>query len=622
MAINAANMDERLSKVRQLMQVQNLSALVIPSCDPHQSEYIPEHFARLKFISGFSGSNGTGVITQNEALLWTDGRYFIQAQREMTSSWTLMRLRVNSTPTVEKWLSQNIKPNSTVAVLDVMSIYLFASYKYFLESCNINFIAISNNPIDEVWGKERPKLPSSKLFIHGLEFSGESAQSKIAKLRQVLEAKHEMQFPWINLKQSADSMFISDLDQIAWLLNLRALDLPNTPTFLSYFFISQEQAILFIDFKKVDGNDDLKSYLSQIGVTLEPYSQTFSILIEITGNYNTMLVDEFSSQAIANALTEGEKKNGYCISVLYLQSPIELSKAIKNQIELEGFRNCHIRDAVALVNFFFWLEQELENGNENLNEINVCTKLNEFRSVQKHFFSLSFETISCVGSNAASPHYKPTPESNKKIDKNHLYLLDSGAQYHDGTTDVTRTVHFGNPTSREKECFTRVLQGHIAIDTCVFPKGTNGLKLDILARMYLWRAGLDYLHGTGHGVGSFLNVHEGPHSIGGRGDTPLYPGMTITDEPGYYEEGNFGIRIENVLIVKKAEIANTFLSGEYYCFEPITLVPIQKKMFELNILSNHEINWINEYHKKCWEIVGPFTEGKVKDWLRESTLPI
>jgi len=471
-----------------------------------------------------------------------------------------------------------------------------------LSNVSSTLVPVSKNLVDLVWGDAQPAAPSNPLMVLDIKYSGKPYDEKITALRE--------EFP----KRRVNGMVISALDEIAWLFNLRGSDIEFNPVFMAYTIVTVSDVTLYVDESKVD--EKVKAHLGS-QVVIKPYESIWDDLKamkdQLEQSSQRMLTTNRTSFAIENALGKA--------NVSEVRSPITNFKAIKNPTELEGMRQCHLRDAAALCNYFAWLEEQLKSG-AHLNEVDVADKLESYRKELSDFVGLSFDTISSAGPNGAIIHYKPERPTCAIVDPNLIYLCDSGGQYLDGTTDVTRTYHFGTPTAREKRCFTRVLQGHIAIDTAVFPKGTTGYLLDPFARAALWADGLDFRHGTGHGVGAFLNVHEGPHGIGTRigfNDAPLQAGMTVTDEPGYYEDGKFGIRIENVLLVKEAQTPNNFGNRGYLGFEHVTLVPIGHNLIDLDLLSPAEKKWLNDYHTECLAKIAPLLkEGSLGlAWLKK-----
>lgn len=495
------------------------------------------------------------------------------------------------------------------------------------------------NLVDEIWGDARPNPPKEPTRVHDIKYAGIDVPSKLSFIRSQLA------------ENGCDAVVISMLDEVAWLLNMRGSDVPHSPVFYSYLIVEVSTATLFVDNSKV--SKDVLEHLEQAGVKLKPYEAIISEVERLaekgaklwldSSSVNAAIITAFKSSCDRRMKKKGKagKKVGEkeassddpitgdlgvqngVISAVYNVSPVALAKSVKNDAEIEGMKNSHLRDASALAEFWCWLEEEICKS-VPLTEVQIAEKLLEFRQKQDGFIETSFDTISGYGANGAIIHYRPTPESCSSVGSDNLFLLDSGAQYIDGTTDITRTVHFGEPSPRQKECFTRVLQGHIALDQAVFPERTPGFVLDVLARSSLWKIGLDYRHGTGHGVGAALNVHEGPQSISYRyGNlTSLQKGMIVSNEPGYYEDNSFGIRIENLLLVKELNLANSFGGISYLGFEKLTFVPIQSKLIESSLLSPSEINWVNDYHEEVWEKVSPLLSGHSRDWLWKNTRPL
>ncbi|KAF6994641.1 hypothetical protein CFC21_011297 [Triticum aestivum] len=494
------------------------------------------------------------------------------------------------------------------------------------------------NLVDEIWGESRPAPPNEPTRVHAIKYAGVDVASKLSFVRSQLD------------ENGCDTVVISMLDEVAWLLNMRGSDVPHSPVFYSYLTVEMSTATLFVDSNKV--SEEVLEHLKKAGVKLKSYE---AILFDVerlaekgaklwldSSSVNAAIVSVFRSGCDRYMRKRGKterqigkeassddpttKKRGVQnmeLNGLYKASPVTLAKSVKNESEIRGMKNSHLRDAAALAEFWCWIEEEVRN-NVALTEVQVAENLLEFRRKQDGFIETSFDTISGYGANGAIIHYRPTPDSCSSVGSDNLFLLDSGAQYVDGTTDITRTVHFGEPSPRQKECFTRVLQGHIALDQAVFPERTPGFVLDVLARSSLWKIGLDYRHGTGHGVGAALNVHEGPQSISYRyGNlTALQKGMIVSNEPGYYEDNSFGIRIENLLLVKEVNLANSFGGISYLGFEKLTFVPIQRKLIDLPLLSPSEINWVNEYHEQVWEKVSPFLSGNSLNWLLVNTRPL
>lgn len=625
---NNSGPDEKLRALRELFAKPNINidAYIIPSQDAHQSEFIAECYMRRVYISGFTGSAGTAVVTKDKAALWTDGRYFLQAEKQLSSSWILMRAGNLGVPTTTEWLNGVLSPGCRVGI----DPFLFSAdaaeeIKEVISQKNHELVYLYDcNLVDEIWKESRPIPPNNPIRLHDPKYAGVDVSSKLSSLRS--ELAHA----------DCSAIIISMLDEIAWLLNLRGGDVPHSPVMYAYLLVELDGAQLFVDDSKV--TSDVKNYLKNAGVSLCPYDFVLSAIESLAARgvklwldpscINAAIVSTYRS-ACDKFVGEPEKSSSSSNgqpggpSAVYLSSPISLAKAVKNDTELEGMRNSHLRDAAALAQFWAWLEEEIQNE-AILTEVDVVDKLLEFRSKQDGFIGTSFDTISASGANGAIIHYKPERGSCNFVDAKKLFLLDSGAQYIDGTTDITRTVHFGKPSSWQKECYTRVLQGHIALDEAVFPENTPGFVLDAFARSSLWKIGLDYRHGTGHGVGAALNVHEGPQSISFRfgNQTPLLKGMIVSNEPGYYEDHSFGIRIENLLHVKEVNTPNCFGGIGYLGFEKLTYVPIQTKLIEISLLSDSEVNWLNDYHAQVWEKVSPLLEGPARLWLWNNTRAI
>ncbi|KAK5786433.1 aminopeptidase P2 [Gossypium arboreum] len=627
--------DEKVDALRQLFTKPGIGidAYIIPSQDAHQSEFIAECYMRRAYISGFTGSAGTAIVTKDKAALWTDGRYFLQAEKQLNTSWKLMRAGNFGVPQASEWLNDVLAPGGRVGIDPFLFSYDAAEeLKEVISKKNLELVYLYDlNLVDEIWKESRPKPPNKPIRVHDLKYAGIDVVSKLSSLRAELVAA------------GSSAIVISMLDEVAWLLNLRGSDVPHSPVMYAYLIVEVDAAKLFVDDSKV--TSEVMYHLKKAGVDLRPYD---SILSEIrrlaaegahlwldTSSVNAAIVETYKAACdkyLMNRGSRGKRKNKQYFesdslpvgpSGVYMQSPVSLAKALKNPSELEGMQNSHLRDAAALAQFWCWLEEEIHK-NVKLTEVDLADKLLEFRSKQDGFLDTSFDTISGSGANGAIIHYTPEAESCSVVDPNKLFLLDSGAQYVDGTTDITRTVHFGEPTAREKECFTRVLKGHIALDEAVFPENTPGFVLDAFARSALWKIGLDYRHGTGHGVGAALNVHEGPQSISFRygNMTPLQKGMIVSNEPGYYEDHAFGIRIENLLCVQEINTPNRYGGIEYLGFEKLTFFPIQTKLVDLSLLSIEEMEWLNSYHSQVWEKVSPLLEGSARQWLWKNTRPI
>ncbi|GAA93903.1 uncharacterized protein L969DRAFT_84646 [Mixia osmundae IAM 14324] len=597
--------NDRIKALRSLLAQHALTAYVVPAEDAHASEYSCAADKRREFISGFSGSAGTVVVTEKEACLFTDGRYFLQASQQLDTDWTLMRSGEPDVPTWQEYLGK-LPPNAQVGIdPTLISAADAKTISASLTSKSSQLVSLAKNLVDELW-TDRPQRPENPLTVIPDSLAGRSAAEKIANMRKDLE------------KRKADALVVSMLDEVAWLFNLRGSDIPYNPVFFAYALVTPSEVSLFVDADKVP--EEVKHELPT-EVSIRPYDEIFSRLEGLASSLREgakVVIGNKTSLALATAA--GTQ------NVDIVQSPIAEAKAIKNEVELEGFRESHIRDGAALVAYFAWLEEQLASGAE-LKESAAADKLEDLRSKLPRYKGLSFTTISSTGPNAAIIHYSPDPESCATIDKDQIYLCDSGAQFEDGTTDVTRTLHFGKATDEERHAFTRVLQGHISIDSAVFPKGTTGYVLDAFARRALWADGLDYRHGTGHGVGHALNVHEGPAGIGTRlayNETALKAGMVLSNEPGFYKDGSFGIRIENLVIVKDVKARYNFGNKGSLGFERITMCPIQTSLIDKSLLTPQEVQWVNEYHKEVLEKLSPLlkdSDPRAYKWLQRETKP-
>ncbi|EHL01672.1 putative Xaa-pro aminopeptidase P [Glarea lozoyensis 74030] len=603
------NTTERLTRLRELMKQQKLDVYIVPSEDSHASEYIAPCDGRREFISGFSGSAGCAVITHELAALATDGRYFNQAAKQLDGNWLLLKQGLQDVPTWQEWSAEQSEGGKLVSV-DPTVISAPDARKLsekIKKKGGQELVAVEDNLVDIVWGNDRPAKPSEPIKILAPQFAGKDLKKKLEDLRKELD------------KKKSSGFIVSMLDEIAWLFNMRGNDIPYNPVFFSYAAITPTTATLYVNSAKL--SSECKTYLTDNGVSMRPYHKIFEDSEVLCKSLDTpdnepeakikkFLVSTKTSWALKRALG-GETK------VEEVRSPIGDAKAVKNDTELEGMRACHVRDGAALTEYFAWLEDQLIVQNVQLDEVTAADKLEAIRSKQKHFVGLSFDTISSTGANAAVIHYKPERGNCSIIDPKAIYLCDSGAQYLDGTTDTTRTLHFGEPSAFEKKAYTLVLKGNIALDVAVFPKGTSGFALDTLARQFLWEEGLDYRHGTGHGVGSYLNVHEGPIGIGTRiqySEVPLSPGNVISNEPGYYEDGNFGIRIENIIMVKEVETNQKFGDKPYLGFEHVTMTPYCRKLIDESLLTRKEKHWLNEYHADI--------HAKTKDYFEPGSLAI
>ena len=586
---------QRISALRESMKHFGLGAYIIPSSDPHLSEYPADCWKSRQWISGFTGSAGTVVVTADKAGLWTDSRYFLQASKELEGSGIeLYKAGLPETPGIAAFLLRNLNENETVG-LDgqTYSVADAVELNSVLKKKKIS-LDVSRDLIHAIW-KDRPALPGGMLFELPIEYSGKSTRDKLDDINTKL---HEA---------GADGIVLSALDEIAWTFNIRGNDVEYNPVVVSYAFISEEETVLFVLPGKL--TSDMAKKLQAEGVILADYTKITSYLAKLKENTRLYLDPKKTNFALYNALP-------FSCDVIEGPSPVALLKSIKNEKEIEGFNNAMVRDGVALTRFFIWLEKSLATGKQ-VTELSLSEKLADFRSKQSHYVSESFETIAGYNAHGAIVHYGATPESNAKLANDGLLLLDSGAQYFDGTTDITRTIALGEPTEAMKKDFTRVLKGHISLAKCKFPQGTRGSQLDILARKALWDNGINYMHGTGHGIGHFLNVHEGPQSIRmEENPVALQPGMVISNEPGVYRTDEYGIRIENLILVR--EDSETEF-GKFYSFETLTLFPIDRNLVITSMLSAREYAWLNRYHQLVYEKLSPFLFEEEKEWLKNKT---
>ncbi|KAF2457175.1 peptidase M24 [Lineolata rhizophorae] len=610
------NTTERLSSLRKLMQSRNIDVYVVPSEDSHQSEYIANSDARRAFICGFSGSAGTAVVTMDKAALATDGRYFNQAEQQLDSNWELLRQGLQDVPTWGEWAAEQSQGGKTVGV-DPQLITAPDARKLADKVKNKgggDLQAVKENLVDMVWGSNRTPRPNEPVKVHKLEYAGKSFQDKLEDLRKELK------------KRDVAGFIVSMLDEIAWLYNLRGNDIDYNPVFFSYAIVTDTDASLYVNESKL--SDEVKEHLGD-AVKIRPYEAIYSEIEALTAA-NTKDLPDGSSQPKFLLSTKASwalyESLGGGDMVEETRSPIADAKAIKNDTELKGMRECHVRDGAAIIEYFAWLEDQLLNKGAKIDEVEGHEKLSATRSKHDLFVGESFDTISSTGPNAAIIHYKPQRPGCAIIDPSQVYLCDCGAQYLDGTTDVTRTLHFGTPTDMERKAYTLVLKGNMALERAKFPKGTSGFALDTLARQFLWAEGLDYRHGTGHGVGSYLNVHEGPIGIGTRvqySEVSLAVGNVVSDEPGYYEDGKFGIRIENMIMVKEVQTNHHFGDKPYLGFEHVTLVPMCRKLVDVDLLTPSEKEFLNDYHAEVFEKTSPFfkDDDLTMAWLKRETEP-
>ena len=582
-----------LEALREAMRRVNVDAVIIPGTDPHQSEYICDHWKFRDWVSGFTGSNGTAVVTLDKAALWTDSRYFLQAGIELEDSgFVMMKENMGNDPDIHEWLRQNLEEDSVIAIDG--RLYNAQAANQLERFCGENGFMLATEfcPADTIW-QDRPARPSEPAFVHDVEYAGESAGDKIERLLEVLE------------QNDATAMLVTALDDIAWLFNLRGNDVAFTPVVIAYAYISQSQRELFVDDVKI--TDEVRKHLSDCGVRIRKYDDIVHFLERVSEHEVVIIDPNRVSDTLANALM--------CQKV-YFRSPITDLKCLKNETQIQGIRHAMECDGAALVRLFMWIEKMAPTG--TVNEVDVWKKGMEERAKFDLYREDSFAMICGYKEHGAIVHYEATDESASTLHDNGILLVDSGAQYLDGTTDITRTVTLGNPTPQEKHDFTLVLQGHLALQRAKFPVGTTGVQLDVLARMPLWQESMTYGHGTGHGVGHFLGCHEGPQSI--RTDlnnTRLLPGMITSNEPGLYKTGEYGIRTENLLLTVEAEKTDEF--GNFLAFEPLTLFPYDLRLIDRSMLSPVEVEQINEYHAMVRERLTPLLNADEAAWLNDKT---
>lgn len=586
---------ERLTILRQVMKEQGIHAFIFPSSDPHNSEYVAEHWKGREWISGFNGSAGTAVVTLKHAALWTDSRYFIAAAEQLAGTeYLLMKDRLPDTPSISEWIAQELSDYESPVVGVDGTVNTYAYLCELINELNIATFVTNLDPLATVW-KDRPSIPNGKIVLHPLEYAGESTTSKINRIREYLQAHH------------ADGLLVTALDEIAWTLNLRGKDVHCNPVFVSYLLISQDSVMFFVNEEKLP--DDVRNYLLEEAVSVEPYE---AVLDKVKGYKGRRLLMDPTSVNY-NLVTAVDKTK----RILGI-SPIPMMKAVKNKTEQDGFRAAMLRDGIAMVKFLAWLKPAVEAGGQT--EITLDEHLTALRAEQPLFKGISFDTIVGYEAHGAIVHYEATPETDIPVKPYGLVLIDSGAQYQDGTTDITRTIALGSLTEEQRRVYTLVLKGHIQLDMCRFPDGACGSQIDAIARESMWREGYNYMHGTGHGVGSYLNVHEGPHQIRMEWKpAPLHAGMTVTDEPGLYLEGKFGVRIENTLLIVPAE---TTPFGKFLKFETLTLAPIDTTPIIQDMLTPEELTWLNNYHHRVYETLSPYLEKNEKKWLEEATRPL
>lgn len=592
--------NQRLEKLREVMRREHLSAFIFPSTDAHQSEYVADHWQGRAWISGFNGSAGTAVVTMYSAALWTDSRYFIAAEEQLRDTeFQLMKLKVEGTPTISDWIASELSQNEDECRevgLDGMVNSYNDTMALISDLRKAGGITVRTNfdPLGQIW-MNRPAIPENPVEIQSLNFAGETVDDKIQRIRKALREHH------------ADGILVSALDDIAWTLNLRGTDVHCNPVFVSYLLISSDQVSLFVNPKKI--SSEVKAYLDEYGISLFDYNQVEEGL-ESYADYNILLDGDETSFCLWKSVK--------CQEIIAAKSPIPVMKAVKNATEIEGYHRAMLRDGVAMVKFLKWLKPAVEAGGQT--EMSIDKKLTSLRAEQNLFRDISFDTIAGYQAHGAIVHYEATPETDAPLLPEGLILIDSGAQYQDGTTDITRTIALGPVTEEMKHIYTLVLKGHIQLELAKFPDGASGTQIDALSRECMWREGYNFLHGTGHGVGSYLNVHEGPHQIRMEWKpTPLRAGMTVTDEPGLYLKGKFGVRIENTLLIKDF-VETTF--GKFLQMESLTLCPIDTAPIDVDMLLLEEVEWLNAYHREVFEKLSPYLEDEEVGWLAKATKPL
>lgn len=590
--------NQRLECLREVMKREHLAAFIFPSTDAHQSEYVADHWMGRAWISGFNGSAGTAVVTMHSAALWTDSRYFLAAEEQLQGTeFQLMKLKIPGTPSIAEWLGKELMDVDSPEVgLDGWVNSYSSTCGLIADLRKVGGITVRTNfdPLEEIW-KDRPSIPLKPVEIQPMEYAGEDISSKIKRIRLALRAQH------------ADGMLVSALDDIAWTLNLRGTDVHCVPVFVSYLLIASDKVSLFVDEAKV--SSEIRAYLESNGVSIYKYNKVEEGL-KVYSEYNILLDGNETSYYLWKAVR--------CQEIVHASSPIPAMKAVKNDAEIAGYRRAMLKDGVAMVKFLKWLLPAVEAGGET--EISIDKKLTALRAEQNLFRDISFDTIAGYQAHGAIVHYEATPETDIPLKPEGLLLLDSGAQYQDGTTDITRTIALGPITEEMKHIYTLVLKAHIQLELAKFPDGASGTQLDALGRECMWREGLNFLHGTGHGVGSYLSVHEGPHQI--RMEympTPLRAGMTLTDEPGLYLAGKFGVRIENTVLF--SEYMETEF-GKFLQIEPLTLCPIDTAPVDMTMLLPEELAWLNDYHAKVYAELAPYLDEEEKKWLENATKAI
>jgi Xaa-Pro aminopeptidase len=589
---------DRIKELRRLMAAQKLDAYMVPRADEHQGEYVPDSAARLKFLTGFSGSAGLAIVLKKTAVLFTDGRYTVQARAEVEPG--LVDVSLIPRPAVGAWLAEHLPKGAHVGFDPRLhTIAEVERLEAVLEPHSIKLKPTARNLVDNVWGRERPPAPKDAIWAHPLKFAGRSAQDKIADIQKRLKAdKH-------------DAVVLTLSDSVAWAFNIRGSDIPHTPVALAFAIVpASGKPELFLAAEKLE--PAVRAHLEAFAKIAPPKALDERLKALRAAGKRVRLDPNTAGFAFARALG-GAKK------IARGPDPTLALKAIKNSAEIKGARAAHLRDGVAVTRFLAWLDTAAATG--ALDEIEAVRRLEGFRRATNQLREISFDTISGSGPNGAIVHYRVSEATNRKLRPGELFLIDSGAQYLDGTTDVTRTVAIGKPTNEMRERFTLVLKGHIAVASARFPKGTRGIDLDPFARRALWQAGLDFDHGTGHGIGSYLSVHEGPQSISRAGMAVIEPGMIISNEPGYYKEGAYGIRIENLVLVTELE-ETPGGERETMGFETLTLAPIDRRLVAVDLMHGDEIAWLNAYHARVLAALSPELDDEARAWLKQATAPL
>ena len=600
--------NQRIEDLREVMRCEHLSAFVFPSTDPHQGEYVPDHWKGREFISGFNGSAGTAVVTLTSAALWTDSRYFIAAADQLKGTeYQLMKLKIEGTPTIAEWIGKECGPGAEIGI-DGWCSSANAVKELIADLRQEGGITVRTNldPLRQIW-RNRPVIPEHPVEIFPLKYAGEPTHEKMARIREALRKRH------------ADGMLMAALDDIAWTLNLRGTDVHCNPVFVAYLLISSKDVTLYINQVKL--TTEVADNLRHEGIRVEDYEQVENGLKQYF-EYNILLdPDEVNYRLYEIVKNKGRMNDLTKTEIVEEESPVKRMKTVKNETEIAGFRSAMLKDGIAMTKFLCWLSDYIGKPEiSQLTEITIDQKLTSLRAEQPLYRDISFDTIAGYGAHAAIVHYEATPETDVPLQPKGMLLLDSGAQYLDGTTDITRTIALGPLTEEEKKIYTLVLKGHIQIELCKFPSGASGTQIDILARKDMWREGLNYLHGTGHGVGTYLNVHEGPHQFRMEWKpAPLVAGMTITDEPGIYLPDRCGARTENTLLIvpyKETEF------GRFLQFESLTLCPIDKAPIVREMMLPEEIQWLNDYHQRVFDILSPHLSETESEWLRDACAPL